>query len=155
MLHIVYFSNITGNTERFMEKLAWPDTTKIPVRGELETPITRPYVIIVPSYGTERTGHVPPQVKKFLNKPENVKLLVGVIGAGNINFGEEYTAAATVISRRFQIPVLYRFEISGTEVDVQRIAEGLTLNETKLLSLWKEKQEQPPVLNPTTTNLKI
>lgn len=142
-VQIIYFSGITENTHTFVQKLGWETATRIPVKGEITETVSQPFVLIVPSYGTIKTGHVPPQVKKFLNNPNNAKLCVGVIGSGNINFAEEYTMAADVISRRFNIPVLYRFELAGTSIDVEQVKKGLVENETQLLQILESK----PVTN--------
>lgn len=123
-LHLVYFSNVTGNTHRFVEKLGWENVTRIPIKGELE-PFPHPYVLIVPAYGSEKTGHVPPQVKKFLHNPITRKNCVGVIGSGNMNFGKEYAIAADVVANKLHIPVLYNFELAGSTIDVKKVYEGL------------------------------
>lgn len=127
MLEIIYFSNFTNNTHRFIEKLNWENKThRIPVRGNLtETLTTNPYVLICPSYGEKQHGHVPPQVRKFLTNPDNRKNCVGVIGAGNINFGPEYARSGDVISFKLKIPLLYKFELAGTTEDYEKITIGL------------------------------
>ena len=133
MLRIVYFSNVTLNTHRFVEKLDWDNITRIPIQGELETPVEEPYVLILPTYGSMRSGHLPRQVKRFLHHPTNQENLAGVIGSGNINFGDEYTLAADLVSQKFQVPVLYRFELSGTTTDVVKVKNGLTQFSESLL----------------------
>ena len=45
--------------------------------------------------------------------------VVGVIGAGNRNFGEHYQAVARDIARRSRRPVLWEFELLGTPDDVE------------------------------------
>lgn len=133
MLRIVYFSNVSLNTHRFVEKLDWGAVTRIPVQGVLELPVEEPYVLISPTYGSLRSGYLPRQVKRFLSDSVNQTNLVGVIGAGNINFGEEYALAADLVSSKFQVPVLYRFELAGTSVDVDKVQKGLVTFEENLL----------------------
>ena len=125
---LVYFSSVSGNTRRFMERLDLP-AARIPLRprveGELR--VARPFVLVVPTYGGgHRSTAVPKQVIGFLNDPVNRGLLRGVITAGNTNFGEDYCLAGTVISDKCQVPELYRFELLGTERDVHRVREGLS-----------------------------
>jgi protein involved in ribonucleotide reduction len=128
MLHIIYFSNVSENTHRFINRLTkeaeqnqTPVTTqRLPLKGA-QPETTEDYILIAPSYGTDRNGHVPPQVKKFLSNPNNRKHCVGVIGAGNINFGDEYAAAADAISHKLQIPILYKFELSGFHKDTNMV----------------------------------
>lgn len=129
---IVYFSNITENTHRFIVNLNWDKTVRIPIKGQLAETVEEPFVLICPSYGTSETGHVPPQVKKFFKEETHRKNCVGVIGSGNINFGEEYAMAGDVISAKLNIPHLYRFELAGTTKDLQQVAEGLKALEARL-----------------------
>jgi protein involved in ribonucleotide reduction len=89
-------------------------------------------VLITPTYGggkqssgAENGGHVPKQVIKFLNNTSNRSWIRGVIAAGNTNFGEEFCFAGDVISRKCQVPYLYRFELMGDSEDVERVRAGL------------------------------
>ncbi|WP_051298414.1 class Ib ribonucleoside-diphosphate reductase assembly flavoprotein NrdI [Arthrobacter castelli] len=123
---LIYFSSVSGNTHRFIEKLGI-EAGRIPLRTKEETlQAQRPYVLIVPTYGgVSGKGAVPKQVIKFLNREENRNLIRGVIGAGNTNFGETYCLAGDVIATKCQVPHLYRFELMGTPDDVSRVYEGL------------------------------
>ncbi|MCI1206654.1 MAG: class Ib ribonucleoside-diphosphate reductase assembly flavoprotein NrdI [Microbacteriaceae bacterium] len=126
MARIVYFSSISENTRRFVEKLGAP-ALRIPVRpSEPMLQADEPYVLIVPTYGGGTAeGAVPKQVIAFLNIPQNRGLLRGVITSGNTNFGPAYGLAADVISQKCGVPVLYRFELMGTPEDVQTVHDGL------------------------------
>lgn len=75
---------------------------------------------------------VPKQVIRFLNNENNRNLLRGVIASGNLNFGVDFGKAGDVISAKCRVPYLYRFELMGTEVDVQRVREGLAEFESAL-----------------------
>ena len=77
------------------------------------------------SGGGAATGAVPRQVAGFLNLPQNRALLRGVIASGNTNFGADFCLAGTLISRKCAVPVLYRFELLGTEHDVLAVERGL------------------------------
>ncbi|MBV7412752.1 class Ib ribonucleoside-diphosphate reductase assembly flavoprotein NrdI [Dermabacteraceae bacterium TAE3-ERU27] len=124
---LVYFSSVSENTRRFIDKLDMP-AVRIPLRPRREGQIrvSRPFVLIVPTYGGgERSGAVPKQVIQFLNDPVNRALLRGVIPSGNTNFGPYYCLAGPVISAKCQVPELYRFELLGTSRDVNRVREGL------------------------------
>lgn len=140
MLHIVYFSNLTDNTHRFCLKLQkyvaengeTLNITRIPVK-KTDPPVhtDEQYILICPSYGTEKTGHVPPQVKRFLNEESNRTKCVGVIGTGNINFGPEYAIAGNRLAEKLQVPLLHRFELSGFIADIETIYNQLlNLKET-------------------------
>ncbi|WGD37505.1 class Ib ribonucleoside-diphosphate reductase assembly flavoprotein NrdI [Lysinibacter sp. HNR] len=124
---LVYFSSVSENTRRFVERLDIP-AVRIPLRPRLEgqLQVSQPYVLVVPTYGGgERAGAVPKQVIGFLNDPVNRGLLRGVITAGNTNFGEHYCLAGPVISAKCGVPELYRFELLGTDRDVARVRNGL------------------------------
>lgn len=125
---LVLFSSASQNTLRFVDRLDRP-AARIPLRPRLEggLQVTRPFVLVVPTYGGgARSGAVPKQVVSFLNDPENRKLLRGVVTAGNTNFGEHYCLAGPVIAAKCQVPELYRFELLGTDRDVERVNDGLT-----------------------------
>ncbi|MFZ2527628.1 MAG: class Ib ribonucleoside-diphosphate reductase assembly flavoprotein NrdI [Rhodococcus sp. (in: high G+C Gram-positive bacteria)] len=128
---LVYFSSASENTHRFVERLGLP-AHRIPLHdreGAFE--VDEPYVLIIPTYGggTTVTGRdtsfVPKQVIRFLNNKHNRSLIRGVIAAGNTNFGESYCFAGDIISRKCNVPYLYRFELMGTAEDVDRVRAGL------------------------------
>ena len=130
-VRIVYFSNISENTKRFVDRLGHP-ALRIPVRRTEPVPtVSDPYVLIVPTYGgsLEITGKngaaVPRQVVAFLNNAHNRSLCRGVIAGGNTNFGQDFGRSGDVIAHKLGVPYLYRFELMGTHEDVIRVREGL------------------------------
>jgi protein involved in ribonucleotide reduction len=128
-IQIVYFSNYSGNTKRFVEKLD-NGSIRIPINWEPASPVyaTREYVLMIPTYGggSERSA-IPKQVKSFLNIKENRDLLRGVVGFGNTNFGDNYCKAADLIAQKTGVPVIARVEIFGTDDDVNKVKERLGL----------------------------
>ena len=126
MSTLVYFSSISGNTDRFIGKLGLP-AKRIPLYAKDEPLVVdEPYVLIVPTYGGgPDTKAVPKQVIRFLNDEHNRGLCRGVIAAGNTNFGEAYGLAGNIIAKKLQVPYLYRFELFGTPDDVTAVREGL------------------------------
>ncbi len=126
-LDIVYFSNYSGNTKRFVEKLGI-NAIRIPITWDVDNPIvvSNRYILFVPTYGGGSEGSaIPRQVRHFLNIPENRNLLEGVVGFGNTNFGEHYCKAAEMISGKTGVPLIARVEIFGTPEDVAKIKERL------------------------------
>ena len=127
---LVYFSSVSGNTARFIEKLG-RRSVRIPLRAGEPTPrVDEPFVLVTPTYGGgqgrgEEHGAVPKQVIRFLNDAHNRSYIRGVISAGNTNFGESFCLAGEIISRKCHVPHLYRLELFGTPEDVERISEGL------------------------------
>lgn len=150
-LRVVYFSSISENTHRFVQKLGLP-AVRIPLKnggtaGSIE--VREPYVLIVPTYGGGKAngpdpdsgGYVPKQVIAFLNNENNRSLIRGVIAAGNSNFGAEFCYAGDVVSRKCGVPYLYRFELMGTPEDVEAVRAGLA-------AFWKDEDRchQPSLL---------
>lgn len=131
MYDVVYFSNISENTKRFVDKLG-VTAFRIPVlRNEVDLTVARPFVLITPTYGSSDTDSgVPKQVIRFLNDVENRKLLRGVVAAGNTNFGEKYGIAGALVAKKCSVPLLYRFELLGTPQDVLIVKK-------RMEDLWK------------------
>ena len=133
MTKLVYFSSVSGNTRRFIDKLGVP-AARIPLYAkEPALTVDEPYVLVTPTYGGgDGHGAVPKQVIRFLNDEKNRKLIRGVIAAGNTNFGKAYGLAGDIISAKCNVPNLYRFEVFGTPDDVRVVHEGLE-------SFWLEQ----------------
>jgi protein involved in ribonucleotide reduction len=129
---IVYFSNYSGNTQKFVEKIddRFGNAHRIPIDWDRSGPlvVTNDFVLFVPTYGGgSENSAVPRQVKKFLNITENRDRLRGIVGFGNTNFGEHFCKAAEVISRKTGVPVIARVEIFGTKEDVNRVNERMRM----------------------------
>ncbi len=91
---------------------------------------------MLPTYGGGTAhGAVPKEVAHFLNIEANRALIRGVIAAGNTNFGEAYAIAGNIVAQKCAIPFLYRFELLGTERDVQSVKQGLK-------TFWAHTKEQ-------------
>lgn len=139
---IVYFSGASGFTKSFVDKLG-VGSERIPnsIKESKEFIVDCEYVLIVPTYELKNVhgpnpgsiSYVPRQVKGFLSNEVNRNNLVGVIGTGNRNFYKDFAKAAEVISKKFDVPILYRLELSGTDTDVNIVKEGLT-------TFWQQRQ---------------
>jgi protein involved in ribonucleotide reduction len=129
---IVYFSNYSGNTKRFVEKLELK-SIRIPISDPDDPIIVQDrYVLFVPTYGGGSDTHaIPKQVRSFLNVESNRQRLVAVVGLGNTNFGEDFCKAAEMIADKTGVPILGRVEIFGTEEDVNTIKERLAMLDDK------------------------
>jgi protein involved in ribonucleotide reduction len=123
----VYFSSRSGNTARFVERLGLP-ALRLPLEPEAPPPVVEaPFVLICPTFADgEGRGAVARPVIRFLNLAANRALLAGVIASGNRNFGQTFALAGDVIAKKCNVPVLYRFELAGTETDLARVRDGLT-----------------------------
>jgi protein involved in ribonucleotide reduction len=101
--------------------------TRLPVDAGSEPPqVNEPFVLVLPTYGGgENKGAVPKPVIRFLNVEANRRLIRGVIAAGNTNFGTAFCIAGDIVASKCAVPLLYRFELLGTEEDVANVKEGL------------------------------
>lgn len=78
-----------------------------------------PFVLVTFTTGL---GLVPSTTNDFLNlSGEN---MVGVASSGNRNW-KTFAKAAEIISEQYKVPVIHRFELSGTNRDVDIFLEGL------------------------------
>lgn len=123
---LVYFSSRSGNTHRFVTRLGIA-AARIPISpGDPMPAPSQPFVLVLPTYADgEGRGAVPKQVIRFLNDPDRRQKLRGVIAAGNRNFGTTFALAGDVVAQKCAVPVLYRFELAGSETDLARVTEGL------------------------------
>ncbi|EIB97857.1 MULTISPECIES: class Ib ribonucleoside-diphosphate reductase assembly flavoprotein NrdI [Pantoea] len=126
MFPLVYFSSQSENTHRFVTRLGLP-ARRIPLDARQTLHIDQPYILVVPSYGGGSSrGAVPGQVIQFLNDEANRREIRGVIAAGNRNFGAGYCLAGSIIAKKCQVPLLYRFELMGTPDDIANVKAGVT-----------------------------
>ncbi len=126
---VYFYSSVSNLTRRFAEHIAErgrpvADLSDPAVR---KSETTSPWVLLTPSYkaGNQANVTLPAAVLSFLKSPVNRRHLVGILGTGNRNFGEYYQAAARELARTSGRPVLFEFELSGTQEDVERCVEIL------------------------------
>lgn len=126
MSGLVYYSSTSENTHRFVTKLGIT-STRLPVDAASAPPeVSEPYVLVLPTYaGGDNKGAVPKPVIRFLNIEANRSLIRGVIAAGNTNFGTAYCLAGDIVAQKCAVPLLYRFELLGTDEDVTNVKQGL------------------------------
>jgi len=136
MFDVVYFSSVSENTKRFVDKLGVPSyRIPIPLSEAASYTHNADSVLVTPTYGGGNENNtVPKQVIKFLNNPENRKHIKAVIAGGNTNFGAHFCKAGEIIARKLGVPMLYRFEITGTPEDVVEVKE-------RLEKLWQTKNQ--------------
>ena len=121
MAAVVYYSSESGNTHRLVEKIGLPS-----LRLGLGTQAGEPFVLVVPSYrGGKSKGVVEGTIVQFLNVEANRKLLRGVIGTGNTNFGRYYCRSAEVVANKCKVPLLQKIEVFGTSEDVEEARKNI------------------------------
>lgn len=106
---LVIYDSLTGNVQRFVNKLQGFESQRITPNLIVE----EPYVLVTYTIGF---GQVPENVLDFLDW--NHKYLKGVAASGNRIWGDFYTKSAEIISSEYNVPILHRFELSGTDKDV-------------------------------------
>ena len=124
---IVYWSSNSGGTRRVAEALETNTVELADYDG------ISPYVMLTPTYDQPRGGFTPKPVQQFLE--EHAANMIGVIGSGNRNFGDHYCQAAHDISKQFNVPVLWRIEIMGSQEDLAIVDSGMSEHWGRLLSM--------------------
>ncbi len=126
---VYYYSSASGLVRSFAERLGRP-VFNLAEREHRQSEADGPWVLLTPSYktGNDSNDTIPEGVRRFLRSDHNRRLMVGVIGSGNRNFGRYYQMAARLIAERSHRPILFEFELAGTPWDVEecrRILEEL------------------------------
>lgn len=111
-MKVVYFS-FTGNVRRFIQRTELEDTLEI-TQANCTDRIDEPYILVT---GTIGFGEVPEPVQSFLN--HNSEHLEAVAASGNRNWGQNFAKAGITISEYYQVPLLMKFEVQGTNSDVE------------------------------------
>ncbi|WP_294585002.1 class Ib ribonucleoside-diphosphate reductase assembly flavoprotein NrdI [uncultured Staphylococcus sp.] len=111
-MKVVYFS-FTGNVRRFIQRTELEDTLEI-TQANCTDRIDEPYILVT---GTIGFGKVPEPVQSFLN--HNSEHLEAVAASGNRNWGQNFAKAGITISEDYQVPLLMKFEVQGTNRDVE------------------------------------
>lgn len=130
----ILYASTEGNTVSFVSKLsevaaAHGDTVVARCIGD-ETDYaneTEPFVAIVPTYLTGGTGTGPEVTEIFTNAlgdyiafGRNQQYLKGVIGSGNRNFNVQFNLTAIRYVERFNVPMLYAYELRGSTFDADK-----------------------------------
>ena len=110
----IVFDSKTGNVERFMARLQDFQTIKI-VPGLI---VNEPFMLVTYTTGF---GNVPQTVKDFLHR--NHPFLCGVSASGNKNWGDLFAQSADTISKAYMVPILSKFEMAGTDIDIEYFKE--------------------------------
>lgn len=146
MIGVYYYSSTSGMVRLFAERLGRPvhDLGEREVRRSVPD---GPWVLVTPSYKTGNPDNdtIPEPVKRFLADPTTRRRLVGVMGSGNRNFGAHYQAACRQIARVSGRPVLFEFELQGTQWDVAEAQQILADLDAALDARHDEQSEDRTV----------
>lgn len=109
---LVVYASKTGNVRRFVGQIPLPRLEIITGEERVEEPC------ILITY-TTGFGQVPAEVERFARgHPHRIQ---GVAASGNRNWGSSFAAAADRLAERYGLPVLHKFELSGSLKDVEKI----------------------------------
>lgn len=110
---LIVYDSKTGNVNRFVNKLG---LDHVKVRPGLI--VHEPFILITYTTGF---GEVPETTLEFLES--NHHLMVAVASSGNRVWGDKFANAANIISERYSVPILLKFELSGTTKDVEKFLQ--------------------------------
>ncbi|EST52336.1 ribonucleotide reductase [Brevibacillus panacihumi W25] len=115
---MIAYDSRTGNVQRFVDKL----NDRLPsVQIQPDLRVDKPFVLITYTTGF---GQVPEKVEAFL--ADNHAYLRGVAASGNRNWGANFAKSADWIAQRYRVPVLAKFELSGTTRDLESFQNEVT-----------------------------
>ena len=112
----VYYDSKTGNVQRFIDKIKKerPEWSFVKISGDTEISENGHLVTFTTNF-----GEIPDTTEKFLKNENNRKYIKSVSSSGNMNWGTLFGKAADNIEEKYGIPVLMKFELSGTHVQVE------------------------------------
>lgn len=113
MVERLYYDSKTGNVDRFVRKVAEQTGWEILRIGE-GTLVNQPGHFIT---FTTKFGDVPDQSVAFVRL--NRHQLKSVSSSGNRNWGQNFGRAGDRLAEEFDLPLLFKFELSGTNQDVE------------------------------------
>lgn len=121
---LIVYASRTNNVKRFVGNLI--DEFEVISVDEVDK-VEQPYVLV--GY-TDGFGKVPDKVSAFLNRNENHRFLKGVATSGNIVWGANYGKSAHIISEKYNVPIILKFDLGGRKNDVITFKERVRkLNE--------------------------
>lgn len=109
----IYFDSRTGNVKRFTQKLPF-DCEQITE----SLVVDEPFILITYTTGF---GDLSPKTRHFLET--NHRWLVGVAASGNRIWGDRFARSADTIASTYHVPILHKFELSGTSTDVAHFTQ--------------------------------
>lgn len=118
----VYYDSKTGNVQRFIDKIKKerPEWSFVKISGDMKITENGHLVIFTTNF-----GETPGTTEKFLENENNRKYIKSISSSGNMNWGTLFGKAADNIEKKYGIPVLMKFELSGTHVQVEYFIDNV------------------------------
>lgn len=115
MTEWIYYDSKTGNVERFIQKLKAVRNWNFIKISEVEVPVHAGHLISF----TTRFGEVPETTAAFMRSFSAHIETISI--SGNRNWGTNFAKAADKLQELYHLPILMKFELSGTQTDVQQL----------------------------------
>ncbi|MEH6945134.1 class Ib ribonucleoside-diphosphate reductase assembly flavoprotein NrdI [Bacillus sp. JJ722] len=106
---LIVYDSLTGNVERFVNKLP---KKNVKIIDGLR--VHEPFILVTYTIGF---GGVPESTANFLE--ENYSYLQAVASSGNKVWGSNFGRAVDIISNQYLVPLILKFELSGTNRDLE------------------------------------
>jgi protein involved in ribonucleotide reduction len=113
---------MTGNVKRFLNKVNLPH-----INIDNNPIVNEPYIIVTNTIGF---GDVPKEVINFIEHHQS--FLIGVAASGNTNWRNNFAHAADIISEKYNVPIIYKFELGGSSRDVENFRKVVKVIGEKL-----------------------
>ena len=109
-MKVVYYS-FSGNVRRFISRAGIKDTFEI-TQDNCNESVNEPYILVTGTIDWRGTaaGSI------FLNV--NHTQLQAVAASGNRNWGQNFAKAGHTISEEYNVPLMMKFEVQGTNKDI-------------------------------------
>ncbi|MEM5028986.1 class Ib ribonucleoside-diphosphate reductase assembly flavoprotein NrdI [Priestia sp. WB3] len=114
---LITYESLTGNVQRFVDKITNNKYLNVEKITE-DMLITEPFIHITYTIGF---GEVPKLTQIFIHN--NKELLRGICSSGNKNWGNNFGLAADKIANQYNVPILLKFELAGTNSDVAKFLQ--------------------------------
>ncbi len=113
----IYYDSRTGNVQRFIDKVV-QITGWNAQRIEKDMQIDQDGHLVT---FTTNFGQIPALTEEFI--ANNSAYLYSVSSSGNRNWGRNFAVAADKISTNYEIPLAFKFELSGTMEDINQFID--------------------------------
>ncbi|MGN0001806.1 MAG: class Ib ribonucleoside-diphosphate reductase assembly flavoprotein NrdI [Sphingobacterium composti] len=114
---ILYYDTKTGNVQRFIDKVVQITGWRA-IRIQKDMQIEEEGHLIT---FTTNFGQIPAITEDFAAK-NNAKLF-SVTSSGNRNWGRNFGVAGDKVAALFEIPLAFKFELSGTMEDINQFID--------------------------------
>ena len=118
---VVYYDSMTGNVERFIKKISrYSDFEFIKIKPDTVVEKFSHFITF-----TTGIGQVHKNTVRFLANAENFKKIKTVSVSGNMNWGHYFGLECDKISKKYNIPLIMKFELSGTYEEAQEYVKRI------------------------------